>query len=107
MADDSADMRTLFYDILSGRHEVVLAHDGQAAIHLLRAETFHAVVSDLEMPHADGTEVMHEAGQQGVPIRILASGRGVDHLRTLVHDVAVKLLSKPFRIPELLAAMAP
>lgn len=107
VADDCPDMRQLFRDILGERHDVFLVPDGKAAIEALHSEgVFHAVVSDLEMPHADGTQVIHEAGKHGVPIRILASGLGIDHLRSIVRDATVRLLPKPFKIPQLYSALS-
>jgi CheY-like chemotaxis protein len=56
--DDAADRMALFRLLERAGHHVTVADGGQAALELLRAETFDLVLLDLLMPGPDGFAVL-------------------------------------------------
>lgn len=57
IVDDLSDMRSLLRDILTPRHDVVLAPDGMVAYARLEAASFDVVLTDVRMPGPDGFEL--------------------------------------------------
>jgi len=61
VVDDEEMNRDLLEQILAREgYQVATAANGQAALELLRQETFHVVLSDLRMPGMTGVEVIRE-----------------------------------------------
>src|SRR3982750_3342598 len=59
VVDDEESIRE-FLDIMLRKegYEVTLAEDGQKAIETLKKKTFDMVISDLQMPHVTGIELL-------------------------------------------------
>ncbi len=62
VADDDADIRRLMKAVLDGRGiEAAVAKDGEAALEIIRQQTFDVVISDNDMPKLTGLGLFKEA----------------------------------------------
>ncbi len=79
-------------------HEVDSAEDGAAAIARLQDEPFHAVVSDLKMPHVDGLQLLRWATEHlpGLPVILITAHGTVDTAVEALKQGAFDYITKPF-----------
>jgi len=108
LADDEVLAAMMLADHLQQRgYDVHVAHDGQEAFELCHNNVYDAVITDIRMPRMDGMELILrlEELQPETPI-IVASGhiRGAEteHLP----DSVVKVVGKPFSLPQISDALA-
>ncbi|MCR5701127.1 MAG: chemotaxis-specific protein-glutamate methyltransferase CheB [Lachnospiraceae bacterium] len=74
VVDDSALMRKVLSDIINSdeRFEVVAkAHDGEAALGLLKRNTYDAVVLDVNMPKMNGLQLLNELRKNNISARVM------------------------------------
>jgi len=109
VADDEELIRHTIRDVLStcGCRVDVVADGGQARDRL-RNDRYDLVISDINMPGADGYEVFAEARRNDPPTPVLlvtAFGYDANHsvLRATREGLA-KVLLKPFKVDQLLQA---
>ncbi len=109
--DDAAIRRTLGRVLSKAGHVVMDAADGRQAMELFRADPAELVITDIVMPTQEGIETILEIRREAPGVGIIAiSGGGLSSGMTYL-DLAGKLgadavLSKPFRAPALLNAVA-
>lgn len=99
VADDEPNVRRVLSAILKREgHQVLLAHDGQEALNLLRQKVVHTIITDLRMPQVDGMELLRQAAQDfpDVPVIILTAHGSVDNAVAAVKLGAFDYLEKPF-----------
>jgi len=84
-------------------HDVDTVADGAAAITALQEEPFHLVVSDLQMPHVDGIQLLQwcVANQPGLPVILITAHGTVDSAVTALKKGAFDYVTKPFDTDEL------
>ena len=113
--DDPAVQATIRIVLERAGHSVVVAGDGRNGLAIFEAGDFDLLVLDIFMPGMDGLETMkliHQRRPQ-TPILVI-SGRPIswdanstpDYLKIATKLGAISGLQKPFRPPELLAAVA-
>jgi sigma-B regulation protein RsbU (phosphoserine phosphatase) len=109
VVDDSDDNRytlTLYLD-LKGYKNVVIAHDGEEAIAVLRTQRFDLVLLDVMMPKVDGYQVLswlkNEAPLRDLPVIMISALNELDSVVRCIELGAVDYLLKPFN-PVLLKA---
>jgi CheY-like chemotaxis protein len=110
--DDSAVQLTIRLLLERAGHSVVTASDGRNGLAQFQSGDFDLLFLDIFMPGMDGFETMRLVHQQKplTPI-IVISGRpmapdsGPDFLTMAMKLGAVSQLQKPFKPPELLAAV--
>ena len=109
VVDDEAAIRDMLSKALSlAEYEVETAADGRAAIDRLRASQYDLLVTDLRMPGIDGLEVIREAHRlrPDLPV-IIITGYSSEASAIEAIDLGVSgYLTKPFRVPKVLAAAA-
>jgi DNA-binding NtrC family response regulator len=99
VVDDSKEIRDSLTIVLrAGGHGVIEAEDALAAQRILRNERPVLVITDLEMPVADGWELLEHCHEQhpGVPVLII-SGAPLGQ-RPEVERWAAGFLLKPFSL---------
>ncbi|WP_027214110.1 response regulator transcription factor [Burkholderia sp. WSM2232] len=103
--DDSVQAELVLVALSSLSHTVVIADDGERAIHLLQSQHFDAVVLDWHLPKLSGIDVLRWIGSR-------TSSYGVLFLTSRVAEMDVvraleagadDYLVKPFRTEELAA----
>ncbi|MEO6826006.1 MAG: response regulator transcription factor [Microbacteriaceae bacterium] len=108
VVEDDARLSRMLRDLLQSEgYEVVLAGDGQRALHEGLTQSFDVMVLDRGLPVTDGLEVLTRLRGRGVvtPVLILSAlGNPADRVEGLDRG-AEDYLSKPFDIDELLARL--
>lgn len=107
MIDDNPHMRRLLFRVLQSEgHDVVLAKDGIDGVAKYCAELPDLVITDMNMPKQGGVETITKIRQTTPTANIVAmSGSGGSDgtypLRAARMSGAVEVLSKPFKMSEL------
>ena len=64
IVDDSATVRLILSTTLRGTgYEVIEASDGREALHYLEGEKINMLITDLNMPHLDGIDLIRQVRQ--------------------------------------------
>jgi two-component system chemotaxis response regulator CheY len=87
-------------------HEVLEAHNGAAALDILKRETVDLIISDMNMPVMDGLELIRAARNDldlDVPILLLTARCDQEQLAKRMEPYHVQLYPKPF-VPSRLVA---
>jgi DNA-binding response OmpR family regulator len=81
-------------------YRTALARDGVHAMAALRADTPDAVILDLNMPRADGFEVLrylnNRPGSRQPRVMVVSARRSADDVRRCMSLGATDFISKPF-----------
>lgn len=108
VVEDDARLSRMLCDLLQSEgYEVVLAADGQRALHEGLTQTFDVMVLDRGLPIMDGLDVLTRLRGRGVvtPVLVLSAlGNPSDRVEGLDRG-AEDYLSKPFDVDELLARL--
>ena len=109
VVDDEASIRDLLAKTLAlAEYDVDLAPDGRAALERLRIIPYDLLVTDLKMPGVDGLTVIKEARRlkTDIPV-IIITGFCTEASAIEAVNLGVSgYLTKPFRVPRVLAAAA-
>lgn len=105
VAEDELDLSDLLsYILRKSGHEVILAHDGEAALRLWRAQKPELVLLDIGLPRKNGWDVCKTIRQESTtPILILSGAAAEDDIVRGLDLGAEDYLTKPFS-PRLLRA---
>ena len=109
VVDDESSIRDLLSKTLAlAEYDVDTAPDGRAALEQLRLYAYDLLIADLKMPGIDGLSVIREARRlkTGLPI-IIITGYSTETAAIEAVNLGVSgYLTKPFRVPQVLAAAA-
>lgn len=111
IVDDEKTVRNLLIRVLAlvgiSDHEIAEAADGFRAELELRERTFELMITDNDMPHTTGLEVIEWAkGENRLPPTILVSGGICEEDRDhLARYLGVTVICKPFEIAEMIAVI--
>jgi excisionase family DNA binding protein len=109
VVDDEASIRELLSRTLAlADYEVDSAPDGATAVDRLRILDYDLLITDLRMPGVDGLAVIREARRlkSDIPI-IIVTGHSTEASAIEAINLGVQgYLTKPFRVPRVLAAAA-
>ena len=109
VVDDEASIRDLLAKTLAlAEYDVDLAPDGRAALERLRIIPYDLLITDLKMPGVDGLTVIREARRlkTDIPV-IIITGFSTESSAIEAVNLGVSgYLTKPFRVPRVLAAAA-
>ncbi len=106
--DDDIEMRDVLFDLLSlDGYEVLLAADGSSGLERYRNSLPELVITDLQMPHVDGIEVLSTLKTEfpEVPILVITGVTDITIIEEAVENAANRILKKPFGVDELLTAL--
>ena len=118
IVDDSAAIRKILQRVLRQTDlnlgEIAEAGDGMEAVEILKDRTFGLVLSDINMPHMDGLQLLarirHMAHLKNVPVIMITTEGGQGRVMEAVQLGATGYLRKPFtaeQIKEKLADILP
>ena len=105
VVDDEIPVTDLIkYNLEKALYQVLVAHDGEAALHIAREKKPDLILLDLMLPKIDGLDVCRELRKTSqVPI-IMVTARGEESDRVIGLELgADDYLTKPFSMRELLA----
>jgi excisionase family DNA binding protein len=109
VVDDEASIRELLAKTLAlADYEVDLAPDGRTALDRMRIIPYDLLITDLRMPGVDGLTVIREARRlkADIPV-IIVTGYSTEASAIEAINLGVQgYLTKPFRVPRVLAAAA-
>ena len=109
VVDDEASIRDLLAKTLAlAEYDVDLAPDGRTALERLRIIPYDLLITDLKMPGVDGLTVIREARRlkADIPV-IIVTGFSTEASAIEAVNLGVSgYLTKPFRVPRVLAAAA-
>ena len=109
VVDDEVAIRDLLAKTLAlAEYDVDLAPDGRAALDRLRVMPYDLLITDLKMPGVDGLAVIREARRlkTDMPV-IIITGFSTEASAIEAVNLGVSgYLTKPFRVPRVLAAAA-
>jgi excisionase family DNA binding protein len=109
VVDDESTIRDLLAKTLAlAEYDVDLAPDGRAALDRLRVIPYDLLITDLKMPGVDGLSVIREARRlkADIPV-IIITGFSTEASAIEAVNLGVSgYLTKPFRVPRVLAAAA-
>ena len=109
VVDDESSMRELLSKTLSlAEYDVDTAPDGRSALERLRLYPYDLLIADLKMPGIDGLHVIREARRMkaALPV-IIITGYSTESAAIEAVNLGVSAyLTKPFRLPQVLAAAA-
>jgi excisionase family DNA binding protein len=109
VVDDEASIRDLLSKTLAlAEYDVDLAPDGRSALERLRIIPYDLLITDLKMPGVDGLAVIREARRlkAEMPVIIITGFSSEASAIEAVNLGVSGYLTKPFRIPRVLAAAA-
>jgi excisionase family DNA binding protein len=109
VVDDEATIRDLLSKTLAlAEYDVDLAHDGRTALERLRIIAYDLLITDLKMPGVDGLTVIREARRlkADLPVIIITGFSNEASAIEAVNLGVSGYLTKPFRVPRVLAAAA-
>ena len=109
VVDDEASIREMLSKTLAlAEYDVDVAPDGRAAIERLRLMPYDLLITDLKMPGMDGLSVIREARRYrpDLPV-IIITGYSTEASAIEAINLGVSgYLTKPFRVPRVLAVAA-
>jgi excisionase family DNA binding protein len=109
VVDDESSMRELLSKTLAlAEYDVDTAPDGRSALERLRLYPYDLLIADLRMPGIDGLHVIREARRMkaSLPV-IIITGYSTESAAIEAVNLGVSAyLTKPFRLPQVLAAAA-
>jgi len=109
VVDDEETIRELLLKTLAlADYEVDLAPDGRTALERMRMIQYDLLITDLRMPGVDGLTVIREARRLKADIAvIIVTGYSSEASAIEAINLGVQgYLTKPFRVPRVLAAAA-
>ena len=109
VVDDESSIRDLLSKTLAlAEYDVDTASDGRSALERLRLYPYDLLIADLKMPGIDGLSVIREAKRlkADLPV-IIITGYSTETAAIEAVNLGVSgYLTKPFRVPQVLAAAA-
>ena len=109
VVDDEASIRDLLAKTLAlAEYEVDVAPDGRSALDRMRMYSYDLLIADLKMPGMDGLTVIREAKRYkaDLPVIIITGFSTESSAIEAVNLGVAGYLTKPFRVPQVLAAAA-
>jgi DNA-binding response OmpR family regulator len=108
-SDDWASIRDLLAKTLAlAEYDVDVAADGRSALERMRMYPYDLLIADLKMPGMDGLTVIREAKRYkaDLPVIIITGFSTESSAIEAVNLGVAGYLTKPFRVPQVLAAAA-
>src|ERR1700704_5195165 len=109
VVDDEASIRDLLAKTLAlAEYDVDVAPDGRSALDRMRMYPYDLLIADLKMPGMDGLTVIREAKRYkaDLPVIIITGFSTESSAIEAVNRGVAASLTKPFRVPQVLAAAA-
>jgi excisionase family DNA binding protein len=109
IVDDEASIRDLLAKTLAlAEYDVDVAPDGRSALDLMRSYPYDLLIADLKMPGMDGLSVIREAKRykSDMPVIVITGFSTESSAIEAINLGVTGYLTKPFRVPQVLAAAA-
>ena len=103
VVDDEQSIREFLEIMLKKEgYEVTCAEDGQKAIDILQNKAFHLVISDLQMPHVTGVELLNHVNLNypDLTFMVITAFGTTESAVEVMKKGAYDYITKPFKIDE-------
>ena len=104
IVEDEAALRVILEDVFFDEHDVRALGSGKRALELLRGWQPDVLISDLGLPGLSGEDLARAAA--ALPCRVVLMSAEPDRLQK-ARPLADVVLQKPFKLDELIRAIAP
>jgi len=107
--DEPSICRALTIALTRAGYEASSSHSGEGALELLRAGHYDALLLDLRIPDVRGDVLFHLAVSLQPHLRhqtLFITGDVTERAQALIDDCQCPLLRKPFKLEDVLAAVA-
>ncbi len=96
--DDNSLCEALLDTLSTSGYEAVSASDGKRALSLIEKEQFDLIISDIQMPNMDGTNLLKKITNSGIntPVMLMTAYASVEQAVEAMRYGAVDYLVKPF-----------
>lgn len=103
--DEKQIANSLKKNLLDEGHHVMIAYDGEKALHLLEEIQFDVLLLDWRMPKVSGLEVLKKIRNAGnkLPVILLTALSDIDNKIEALRHGADDYITKPFLFEEVLA----
>jgi CheY-like chemotaxis protein len=108
ITDDDRDFRETMREVFQRQgFRVVLAGDGEEALHIVRSQTLHLALLDMHMPRLTGLETIHRIKQLKLLLPCILVSAGLDDVLTeqARRAEAFSVLAKPVRFADVTGAV--
>jgi two-component system response regulator FlrC len=109
IVEDDATLREALTDTLElSRYQVLTAEDGAQALEVLKTHPVGLVLTDVQMPHLTGLQLLHEIKSRWpqLPVLLMTAYGVIAQAVEAMREGACDYLVKPFEAGELLARVA-
>lgn len=106
IVEDEEALRVILEECFFDQHDVRALGSGKRALELLRGWQPEVLVSDLGLPGVPGEELAQAAAALPRPARVVLISSEPERLET-ARPLADVVLHKPFKLDELIRAIAP
>ncbi len=106
--DEELISRSLGRFLKSEGYAVDIASNGREALGLLEGRRYHVIITDLNMPEIDGTEMLHIIMKEKKalpPVVIISSLFSESVLQEEPYNNAFRCINKPFRMEDILSVV--
>ena len=102
--DDASFRRVLEYQLKEAGYNVACAADGKKALDLFSENSFHAVLTDLDMPQLSGNELLRQIKKQSpdTPVIVITAYAAINSAVDAIKSGAFQYLTKPLNRDALL-----
>ncbi len=107
--DEPSICRALTIALSRGGYDAAAAHSGESAHSMLQADHYDVLVLDLRIPDVRGDVLFHLAVSLQPHLRrrtLFITGDVTERAQALIDDCQCPLLRKPFKLEDVLAAVA-
>jgi CheY-like chemotaxis protein len=110
VVDDDPDLCANLWDLLRDRgYRVYVAHDEPGAAQLLKEQSFHVVLIDVQLPHGNGAQVFRRVRETNPRARtVVITGHRAEMdqpVQQVVAEGADAVCYKPFDVARLLSTL--
>ncbi len=105
--DDAAVLKSIGVLLKTEGHDVILEHDSQKAVHMIKSKKYDLIITDVRMEPVDGMELLKLAHKvnPATPM-IIVSAITSEETKNLGYKLGCKAyIKKPFKIKEVLDAV--
>ncbi len=102
IAEDEERMRRILEVNLQDQYRVVLAKDGEEALHLFKENDISLILTDMKMPERDGISLLHEVRKlrADVPVILITAYGTIESAVSAMKEGATDYLLKPLKMEE-------
>lgn len=107
LAEDDESFRNILKTLLTkAGYDVTVAQDGKVAQHIISAHPFDVVLSDIQMPHMNGIDLLKWIkAERTTPVILMTGFAEILETKNAYELGADEFLPKPFKQEDLLAAI--